>query len=153
MTDLDDLAARLAARHPDANMYPPDRPHQAVPNRPAPSHPVRAPLSGPPSGALLEAMVERDLDRIDAELEGREPSRVLEMIVRLRQGQQVLRFDLPTVQWFSLDLDNITFKVARNTVLYGPGKPRKPKTFVAPGKRDRGSWMDRVKQSQQARKR
>ena len=175
MTDLDEEAKRIAASHPWASAGATEtrrtdwQPQRAVPRRPA----------APKVHAIdIEARVAADLAAIDRELDP-QASRVFgDLLTRPWPGVQ----DWFAANWqdayATVDLgviDNAAArramaKMARLTFSYLTGAPpfrldddevdryrtpkqRTPKTYVAPGRKAGKTWIARLEQSKQARKR
>ncbi len=171
--DLDEEAKRLAAAHPWAGTGATEthrthwQPQHAVPRRPT----VAKPLD-----ADIEARVAADIAAIDREVDPHEPDPhgwgIADAVAHgahpyavnwyMPRGKELFRVSLNP---FHMDLDGarramrrLSIKVttdARGDVIYTPTPPkqRKPKTYVAPGRKAGRTWIARLEQSKQARKR
>ena len=152
MTDLDEEAKRLAAAHPWASTGATEthrtdwQPQHAVPRRPAPYR---------PTDATIEARVAADLAAIDRELDPQAKPDVWGMWL-----DEVHPIDVHLMKKLqrhfakTRHLSGLHSTDARGDVIYTPAPPkqRKPKTYVAPGRKLGRTWVARLEQSKQARK-
>lgn len=174
--DLYDEAERLARAHPDYGYGDPDRhTSQWMPQHAVPRHKTRPPMSRIDL-EYVERRVQADLDVIDRELDLIPTMDDLERTLTELQAYERDRTVVlntprtwPGVQdWFALNLqdaysftadawitdqhDNvqiIDFKTSQDRTP-GPGKQRKPKTYVALGRKQGKTWIARLNQSKEA---
>ena len=155
--NLDDEARRLAAAHPMAKWPDAERhatawqPDRAVPRRPAV---VKLP------DWEIESRVMADLAAIDRELDPQaqepfDPMRLASM--QTVGGVRSVRFGgsgkVVIAHTITLSLENIALDYGHEYAPPKPRKQRKPKTYVAPGRKQGRTWIARLEQSRQARAR
>lgn len=170
--DLHDEAERLAQAHPQYG-FPPDR-HTSdwLPQHAVPRYKPRPPMSHIDL-AYIERRVQADIDAIDRELDPQEPprSKVFGNLLVMPENFQdahsftadawvfdphgnVQIIDFKTVDLVSR-MHRAMEKTARLSGMYSTGAPkppkqRKPKTYVAPGRRQGKTWIARLNQSKEA---
>ena len=170
--NVDDEAERLARAHPDYG-HPQSQQYALAPYDP--TH--RAPTRPKPKftelrvDAEIERRVQQDLDILDAELEGKPVWVINGRPIIARDGVVTFYFDEykdidPADMRTSMKMTRLignggwlhNFKtpnvigVDYASRAPGPGRPRKPKTYVAPGRRAGMTWIARNKQSQEAKR-